>query len=62
MVGVIRVLSILALKGAIRGLAGRYVAENGTRIDADFAPTLALLDRLKGGEGADVVIQTREGG
>ena len=31
------------------------------RIDADFAPTLALLDRLRGGEGADVVILTREG-
>lgn len=30
-------------------------------IDADFAPTLAQLDRLRGGEGADVVILTREG-
>ena len=30
-------------------------------IDADFAPTLALLERLRGGEGADVVILTREG-
>ncbi|MFL6835869.1 MAG: molybdate ABC transporter substrate-binding protein, partial [Bradyrhizobium sp.] len=33
----------------------------GERIDADFAPTLALLDRLRGGEGADIVILTREG-
>ena len=31
------------------------------RIDADFAPTLALLERLRGGEAADVVILTREG-
>jgi molybdate transport system substrate-binding protein len=31
------------------------------RIDADFAPTLALLDRLRGAEAADVVILTREG-
>ena len=34
-------------------------AAGGARIDADFAPTLALLDRLRGGEGADVVILTR---
>ena len=31
------------------------------RIDADFAPTLALLERLRSGEAADVVILTREG-
>ena len=54
-------LSTLALKGAVRSLAARYEAESGARIDADFAPTLALLDRLRGGEGADVVILTREG-
>jgi molybdate transport system substrate-binding protein len=60
MVDVVRVLSTLALKGAIGALAGRYQAEHGIRIDADFAPTLALLDRLTGGEGADVVILTRE--
>jgi molybdate transport system substrate-binding protein len=58
---VIRVLSTLALKGAVRSLAGRYEAASGVRIDADFAPTLALLDRLRGGEAADVVILTREG-
>src|SRR6202165_5343722 len=58
---IVRVLSTLALKGAVRSLAGRYQAEGGARIDADFAPTLALLDRLRGGEGADVVILTREG-
>src|SRR3954452_2435145 len=57
----IRVLSTLALKGAVHGLAGRYQASGGTRIDADFAPTLALLTRLRAGEAADVVILTREG-
>ena len=57
----IRVLSTLALKGAVHALAGQYEAASGVRIDADFAPTLALLDRLRGGEGADVVILTREG-
>jgi len=29
-------------------------------IDADFAPTLGLLDRLRGGEAADIVILTKE--
>ncbi|KRR16297.1 molybdate ABC transporter substrate-binding protein [Bradyrhizobium lablabi] len=57
----IRVLSTLALKGAVHGLAGQYQAAGGVRIDADFAPTLALLDRLRAGEAADVVILTREG-
>jgi molybdate transport system substrate-binding protein len=58
---VVRVLSTLALKGAVSGLAGGFEAKTGTRIDADFAPTLSLLDRLRGGEHADVVILTREG-
>src|SRR3954463_2770603 len=57
----IRVLSTLALKGAVHGLAGQYAAAGGARIEADFAPTLALLERLRAGEAADVVILTREG-
>ena len=57
----IRMLSTLALKGAVQSLAGPYEAAGGARIDADFAPTLALLDRLRAGEAADVVILTREG-
>jgi molybdate transport system substrate-binding protein len=58
---VVRLLSTLALMGAVRNLAGRYEAAGGARIDADFAPTLGLLDRLRDGEAADVVILTREG-
>ena len=57
----VRVLSTLALKGAVHSLAGHHEAASGVRIDADFAPTLALLDRLRGGEGAEIVILTREG-
>jgi molybdate transport system substrate-binding protein len=57
----VRVLSTLALKGAVSRLAGQYQAGGGATIDADFAPTLALLDRLRAGEAADVVILTREG-
>src|ERR1700754_1119444 len=57
----LRVLSTLAVKGAFAELAQRFQAVSGARIEADFAPTLALLDRLRRGEAADVVILTREG-
>ncbi len=57
----VRLLSTLALKGAVLSLAARYQAEAGAAIDADFAPTVPLLGRLRGGEAADVVILTREG-
>ncbi len=58
---VLRVLSTLAVKGAFAELAKRFQAATGTRVEADFAPTLGLLERLRGGEAADVVILTREG-
>ena len=57
----VRVLSTLALMGAVRSLAGKYEVAAGARIEADFAPTLGLLARLREGEAADVVILTREG-
>jgi molybdate transport system substrate-binding protein len=57
----VRVLSTLALMGAVRHLAARFAGETGIRIDADFAPTNGLLERLHGGEKADVLILTREG-
>jgi molybdate transport system substrate-binding protein len=58
---VVRLRSTLALKGAMQRLAGQYQAVAATRIDADFAPTLGLLERLRQGETADVVILTKEG-
>jgi molybdate transport system substrate-binding protein len=61
MENVVRVLSTLALKGAIGSLAGRYQTQTGARIDADFAPTVGLLERLRNGEAADILILTREG-
>jgi molybdate transport system substrate-binding protein len=60
MENVVRLLSTLALMGAVRNLAGRYEAEGGAHIDVDFAPTLGLMDRLRGGEGADVIIVTKQ--
>jgi molybdate transport system substrate-binding protein len=61
MANTIRLLSTLALMGAVGSLAGKYRSATDTGIDADFAPTLGLLDRLRGGETADVIILTREG-
>jgi molybdate transport system substrate-binding protein len=58
---VLRVLSTLAVKGAFAELAKRFQAATGARVEADFAPTLGLLERLRGGEVADVVILAREG-
>src|SRR6201985_781817 len=60
MENIVRVLSTLALKGAVGHLAGRFEADTQLRIDADFAPTIGLLERLRGGEGADVLILTKE--
>src|SRR5262249_25149679 len=57
----LRLLSTLALKGAVERLAGQYQATTRTRLDADFAPTVGLLKRLREGEKADVLILTREG-
>jgi molybdate transport system substrate-binding protein len=61
MVDAVRLLSTLALQGALVRLAGRFEAATGVRIAADFAPTVGLLPRLRGGEAADLVILTREG-
>jgi len=57
----VRLLSTYALKGAIARLASQFETATGTNIEAEFAPTLALLKRLRAGEAADVVILTREG-
>src|SRR6201996_3419231 len=58
---VVRLLSTLALKGVVESLAGQYQATTATRLDADFAPTVGLLKRLREGEKANVLILTREG-
>jgi molybdate transport system substrate-binding protein len=57
----IRMLSTLGLMGAMRSLSSAFETASGIHVDADFAPTLALLKRLRAGEAADLVILTREG-
>ncbi|MGY8662207.1 substrate-binding domain-containing protein [Bradyrhizobium sp. UFLA05-109] len=61
MENIVRMLSTLGLMGAMRSLSAAYEAATGVHIDADFAPTQALLKRLRDGEAADLVILTREG-
>lgn len=58
---VVRLLSTLALRGAMVQLAEQYQAARGVVLDADYAPTVGLLKRLRDGEKADVLILTREG-
>lgn len=57
----VRMLSTLGLMAAMRSLSSAFEAISDIRVDADFAPTLALLKRLRDGEAADLVIVTREG-
>ncbi|MBR1086664.1 substrate-binding domain-containing protein [Bradyrhizobium manausense] len=57
----VRMLSTLGLMGAMRSLSAAFETASGIHVDADFAPTLALLKRLRAGEAADLVILTREG-
>ena len=57
----VRMLSTLGLMGAMSSLSSAYEALTGVRIDADFAPTQALLKRLRDGEAADLVVLTRKG-
>ncbi|GGI27124.1 substrate-binding domain-containing protein [Bradyrhizobium guangdongense] len=57
----VRMLSTLGLLGAMRSLSAAFEAATGIHVEADFAPTLALLKRLRAGEAADLVILTREG-
>src|SRR4051812_22355250 len=59
--GKIRMRSTLGLRGARRSLSSAYETATGVHIAADFAPALALLNRWRDGDPADLVILTREG-
>lgn len=56
-----RVLSTLAVQGALPALIARFEVETGAKVEASFAPTSGLLARIEGGDMADVAILTREG-
>lgn len=47
--------------GAVRNCSPDCERALGIRIEADFAPTLSLIKRLRAGERPDLVVLTREG-
>lgn len=55
----LKILSTLAVQGALPALAARYEQSAGTSIAIEFAPTNGLLARIAAGEAADVAILTR---
>jgi molybdate transport system substrate-binding protein len=57
----LRVLSTLAVQGALPRLIAGFERSAGARVAAHFAPTIGLLDRIDAGEAADVAILTRDG-
>ena len=57
----LRILSTLAVVGAMRGLGTRLEAVAGLRVEADFLPTTGLLQRIRAGERAELAILTAEG-
>jgi molybdate transport system substrate-binding protein len=57
----LRLLSTLAVMGGMRDLCAAWEAGGGMAVEADFSPTVALLERLRGGEVADVAILTAQG-
>src|SRR5215813_10427690 len=57
----LRILSTLAVQGAMPALATGYESLAGARLAIEFAPTIGLMARIDAGERADVAILTREG-
>ena len=55
----IKLLSTLAIQGALPELVARYQAATGNAVDIHFAATNGILERLAAGETGDVAIVTR---
>ena len=56
-----KLLSTLAVMGAMRELALVYRRRTGIEIEAEFAPTVGLLERIRAGESGDIGILTARG-
>jgi molybdate transport system substrate-binding protein len=56
-----KILSTLAVQGAMPGLADAWKQAGGEAFEIGFSPTVALLERLRGGEAADIAILTASG-
>lgn len=55
----LRILSTLAVQGALPALVASHEAASGNTVEIAFAPTNAILERIAAGEAADVAIVTR---
>ena len=56
----VHVMSTLALVNAMRELVARYQQRAGIIATADYAPTNALLNRIRSGEAGDLAILTAQ--
>ena len=57
----LRILSTLAVMGAMPAIAKGYEAASGVTLVSEFSPTVAILDRLRAGAMADIAILTAGG-
>jgi len=57
----LRVVSTLAVKGAMGELGARFTGETGVRLDIDYGPTQAQISAIKDGARGDVVVLTHAG-
>jgi molybdate transport system substrate-binding protein len=57
----LRILSTLAVMGAMPAIAKAYEAASGVTPVSEFSPTVAILDRLRAGAVADIAILTASG-
>ncbi len=57
----ITLLSTLAVQGAMTDLAAMYRVRTGIAVEADFAPTVGLLERIRAGAPGDAAILTASG-
>jgi molybdate transport system substrate-binding protein len=55
----LKLLSTLAVQGALPGLVACHQAGSGVTVQIMFAPTNGILERIASGEAADVAIVTR---
>jgi molybdate transport system substrate-binding protein len=55
----IKILSTLALQGPLPALVADYERASVVSVACEFAPTNALLSRIRAGEAADVALLTR---
>jgi molybdate transport system substrate-binding protein len=59
--GPVRILSTLAVQGAFADIDSLLRAHGGVPFTIEFAATIPAVERLLGGESADLVILTQEG-